>query len=117
MKKIIAALLVLIFVLFFFWLQSPRTYQLQVNNQSSQTVDLFQLFGSGVTLPAMVEQIKADDSALLTVELLQSGELRFESVSGLNRIDTLIVDDVDELESDRQNLTISNGNRFVFSNL
>lgn len=116
------ALWVLLFVglLLLAWVawqqQQPKTFHLQIINNSDRPVDKVRLFGSGVQTEVELVNVLAGKSAVMTVILTNTGGLNFEVSQGFNRIDTFINQDVATLEQLQQQLTIHNKNRYVISN-
>ena len=114
--KSIAALLALVLVAWLIWRwQQPVYYQLQVVNNSPAPVDQVRLFGRGVVEEDALFSLLPGTTAMLTIELADSGDLRFEVAQGLNRIDTFIVRDIDQLTQRQQRLEINANNRFIIA--
>jgi hypothetical protein len=97
------------------WRQSqPIQYFLLIKNLSDKPISQFQLFGPGVLTAAQVTNVLMGDEVTVSVTLQSQGEMRFEVVQGLNKIDTLLVEDVGQLERYSNRLEVYKNNRFIF---
>lgn len=112
-------LLLLVGLILLAWIawqqQQPKTFHLQVINNSDKPVDKVRLFGSGVQAEAAIVNVLAGQSTIMSTTLANSGWLSFEVSQGFNRIDTYISQDVSTLEQFQQQLSIHNNNRFIIS--
>lgn len=110
------ALVLILLAVWYCWFQ-PVYFAVDVRNNSGETIDLFRLYGDGVESEQQVSALANGAETKLQVQLQGSGELRFESVRGYNRIDTVIASDVTNWHSQEQLLTIHPNNRFVFAEM
>lgn len=93
----------------------PLVYQLNVVNNSQQVVHRLRLLGDGVVTEQLVESIAPGHNVVLKATLNRRGDLRFEVHQGLNRVDSIIVADVNNIEHLQQQLTVGPGNRYIIS--
>ena len=121
MKKIgvaVFGLVVLLILAYGYQLWQSRqvvVYELEVINQSLETVDYVKLFGTGVQDESLLKKLKPGKSGLVSVILAEQGSLKFEVAQGGNRIDTFINQRIDKIESFRQQLLIKPGRRYLVS--
>lgn len=109
--------IVIVALLALYWQgQQPKLYRLWVVNNSDVAADQVSLLGSGVTLESTMS-LAAGKSSELAVQLRGQGELRLLVRQGLNRIDTLLVRDVSQLDVYRKRLNIEVGNRYLLGEM
>ena len=90
-------------------------YQLEVINQSAETVDYIKLFGSGAEDVSILKALMPGRSAAVSVALTKQGELRFELSQAGNTIDTLVDKDISAISSYQQRLVIYPNHRYIVS--
>ena len=118
MKKIGFFIAFLVFfVAVFYVLLQPKTYILSVQNNSQVDVDSVRLFGSAVEGDHLIFSLSPGQEKSLSVVLKAQGSLKYEVHQGLTRVDSLIVQDVAQLNALHQQLTIEVENRFLISDL
>ena len=98
-------------------MSTPRQYQLDISNESSEQVDKVSLFGMGVYTAESVVMLPPGQVASLLVDLRIEGDLRFSVEQGGNKIDHLISRDVAQLSQLKQWLTISEGHRYLINHI
>ena len=114
---LLLALLVLLSGLAYKAWQSRQVaiYQLEVINQSAETVDYIKLFGSGAEDVSILKALMPGRSAVVSVTLTKRGELRFELSQAGNTIDTLVDKDISAISSYQQRLVIYPNHRYIVS--
>jgi hypothetical protein len=113
---VLALLLVVLMASWVYWLRPTDSshYRLTVHNNTSTTIDMIRVFGSGASETPELKKLEAGQSGELKLGLRPQGQLRFEVMRGYNRIDAIFEDDVSSLKRHQQWLILNKNNHFVF---
>ncbi len=111
------AILVLMIGLAYYLWQSRQVavYQLEVINQSADTVDYVKLFGKGAQSESTLNALLPGQAGIISVILKKAGGLKFEVAQGGNRIDSIIVKDIHTINAFQQQLVVHPNNRYIIS--
>ncbi len=112
---VIIILSILLLVLAFIFMQPAQQFQLTVINESDSQVSYVRLIGTATESERIISDIDPGNASAMYASLTEQGELRFEVSQGGNRIDSIISDNVKNLERYHYQLTIYNDNRYIIS--
>ena len=116
-KKLSVAIVFFIVALLVFLFLQVKTYELLVRNNSQLLVESVRVFGAAVEGDHVLFNLAPGQEQSLVLELKTQGALKYEVRQGLTRVDSFIVNDVAELKSFHQQLSIEPGNRFLLADL